>query len=829
MKAVPFALRSFLRDLRAGELSILLASVVVAVTAMTAVGFFTDRVGAAMKAQASEVLAADLVIRSPSVIQDDFLDRAEARGLRTAELLSFPTAVLAGEQSALASVDAVSEGYPLRGEVLVSSTLFGRTAPAGGIPARGEAWAEPGLLARLGADVGVTIRLGEVSLRITRSLAFKPDQNIGFVNLAPGLLMNLADIPASGVIKPGSRVTWHQMYAGEERAVTDFRAELAPLLDRDQALRGREDAGEQITAAIDRAQRFLSLASLITVILAAVAAAMAARRYAGRHLDSIALLKTLGATQRAVSGVMLAELVVIIVVSTAIGLAAGWLAQYGLAALARDFIGFELPGVGGRPFLLGIVTALTVVIGFAMPHLLLLSATPPIRVLRRDLPPPRLGTGVAYGSAVLALFVMITVIVRDLLLVGLIAAGLAATALLATGLGLLLVRSLARFRGAAGVAWRYGLANVARRRGESVVQIVAFGLSLMVLLLLGVVRADLLEAWQLSIPEDAPNQFMINIEPGQMPELNRFFADELGREPHALPLIRGRIVRVGEVPADEYDFPSPRGASFVQREANVTWAARLPDSNEVVAGRWWDENHRGAPELSLTDEVAEQMGVGLGDRLSFSVGGEEIEATVTSLRRVDWDSFQPNFFLILSPGVVEDLPQTWLASIYIPQDRLPLLAELVREFPGVTVLDLDIVLAQVRSVIERASLAVQYVFLFTLLAGVVVMLAAIQLTRDERRFESAILHTLGAARRKILQGVATEFLTLGGLAGLLAAVGAGAAGWALAHYAFELEYRADPWILPLGLAAGALIVGVTGTFATRRAVSEPPVAVLREG
>lgn len=828
MKILGFALRAFRRDLRAGELSILLAAIIVAVTAMTAVGFFTDRVGGAMKDQASQVLAADLVLRSAGPISPGYLEDAKDLGLETAETLAFPTVVVSGEQTALAAIDAVSDTYPLRGQLTVADTLFGNGRPATGVPARGEAWAEPGLLGRLGLEVGASVSVGERSLRITRVLQYKPDQNIGFVNLAPGLMVNLEDVPSFGVVKPGSRVTYNQMYAGGDARIAEFREQLVPRLRPDESLRGREDAGDQINSAIDRAQRFLTLASLVTVILAAVAAAMAARRYALRHLDNVALLKTLGATQAFVIAVTVTELAFVIVLTSLVGVLLGYGAQYGLAVIAAEFVGFVLPPASGQPFLLGVLTAATVVVGFALPHLLSVGTTPPLRVLRKDLPPPRLSAAATYGVALAAIGALVLVIVRDPLLLGLIAGGVVGTAAVAFGLGWLLVRALSRFRGAAGIAWRYGLANIARRGGESVVQVVAFGLSLMVLLLLGVVRNDILKTWEQTLPANAPNQFMINIEPDQLPGLKAFFREEVGQEPVSLPLIRGRLTAVNGTPVKEVKVANAQGAAFLQREANLTWTGALPASNVVTAGEWWGADYAGPLQLSLDAELATNLGVKLGDSLTFNVAGEDIDAPITSLRTIEWDSFQPNFYVVLSPGVSADLPQTYLASAYVPRDRVEMLSRLVRQFPGVTVLDLEVILSQVRSVIDKASMAVQYVFLFTLLAGVVVLLAAIQLTRDERRFESAILHTLGAARRKILQGVAVEFVTLGSLAGMLAAVGATLLGWGLATYAFKLDYTVSALLWPLGLATGALIVGITGTLATRKAVNEPPVAVLRD-
>jgi putative ABC transport system permease protein len=828
LKVPVFAWRAFLRDLRAGELSVLLVAIVLAVTAMTAVGFFTDRVGASMKEQASQVLAADLVLRSAAPLPAVFQAEARELGLATAETLAFPTVVLVGEETALAAIDAVSEGYPLRGQLTIADTLFGDGRPAAGIPARGEAWAEPGLLGRLDIDVGATLTIGNLALRVTQVLQYKPDQNIGFVNLAPGLMVNLADVPAMSVVKPGSRVTWHQMYAGSDAQIDEFRTRVEPRLRPDTSIRGREDAGEQINAAIDRAQRFLTLASLVTVILAAVAAAMAARRYALRHLDNIALLKTLGASQRFVVAVTMGELVLVIIATSLLGVLLGYGAQYGLAVIAAELVGFVLPPASGQPFLLGILTAATVVIGFALPHLLRLGSTPPQRVLRKDLPAPRLSALATWGTALAAIAALVFVIVRDALLVGLIAGGLVGMALLTGAIGWLLVRALGRFRGAAGIAWRYGLANIARRGPESIVQIVAFGLSLMVLLLLGVVRNDILATWEETLPETAPNHFMINIEPDQLPGLRTFFREQIGRDVTALPLIRGRLASINGQSAAGFKTAGAQGAAFLQRESNLTWTDVLSASNTVTEGTWWGPDYAGPPQVSLDAKLAASLGIGIGDLLRFNVAGEDIEAPVTSLRSVEWDSFQPNFFVVLSPGLAAELPQTYLASVHVPRDRVKVLGQLVREFPGVTVIDLEVILVQVRSVIDRAALAVQYVFVFTLLAGLVVLLAAIQITRDERRFESAILHTLGAARRKILQGVAVEFLTLGSLSGMLAAFGATALGWALANYAFKLEYGVSPLLWPLGLMAGALIVGVAGTLATRRAVSEPPVSVLRD-
>lgn len=834
MNSWSFAIKSLLRDLRAGELSVLLTAIVVAVAAMTAVGFFTDRVGRAIKMQAGAVLAADVVVSSPAPIEPSFIDDATAAGLETAESMSFLTMVLPSdednESNALTMITAVTEGYPLRGELLVTDVMFGETRPATDVPAPGTGWAEPSLLGRMNLKVGDRVIVGDRELMIARVLEYQPNQMTGgMTQLAPGIMVNFADVPSFNVIRPGSRATYRELFAGAEEPMQAFRVRVEENKYDGLRVRGLEDAGEQINAAIDRAQRFLTLASLVTVILAAVATAMAARRYALRHLDTIALLKSVGATQSFVQNSTLSQLACVIVGTAIFGSLIGFFAQAALVGLTSDVLNISLPPASFKAGVLGLITAATITIGFALPHLLQLKTIAPIRVLRRDLPPPQLSSGVTYGIAIGALLVMIWSIVRDLTLVGYIAGGLGAVALLSVAGGWILVRSLTRFRGAAGVAWRYGLANISRRGRESIVQIVAFALSLMVLLLLTVVRNDILEEWQATLPDDAPNYFLINIDPEQWPGIQQFFGEELDATPEYLPFIRGKIVRINGQSVDDFELVDERGRRFVRQETNLTWGAELSDTNTITAGKWWGEDYSGAIQVSLSADVFKALGLSIGDTLGFDIGGEQFDAPVTSARSIEWDSMRPNFYVMLSPGLAEQLPQTIIASVHVPPDRRLVLNSFVRAYPGVTVFDLEVILGQVRMVIDRASMSVQYVFLFTLLAGIIVLLAAVQATRDERRFESALLQTLGTQRSKILQGIAVEFTALGSLAGILAALGATAVGFVIAEQVFKLDYTIDPLLWFVGLIVGSVVVGVTGTLATRKAVNEPPVIVLRDG
>jgi putative ABC transport system permease protein len=738
--------------------------------------------------------------------------------------------VLSSEDNLLTQVRAVSDNYPLRGELLISDKMFGTTSVATGVPEPGTGWAEPGLFGRLGVEVGDVLTVGKKNIRVTQVLEYQPNPpSGGMTGLVPGLLVNIEDVPAFDVIKPGSRVTYRELFAGGHDQIASLRMDIEVMVGNGARVRGIEDAGEQINAAIDRAQSFLNLASLVTVILAAVATAMASRRYALKHLDTVALMKSIGATQDFVQRITLFQLALVIIVTAVVGSILGYLAQGVLVVLAADFINVSLPAASVNSAALGLITAAMITVGFALPHLLQLKDTAPIRVLRHDLPPPPLRVGMTYGVAIIALILMIYSIVGDLTLVGFITGGLAAVSLVAVFSGWVLIRSFTQFRGAAGVAWRYGLANISRRGTESIVQLVAFALSLMVLLLLTLVRNDLLSEWRQTVPESAPNYFLINIEPEKWPAISEFFEENVGAQPDHLPFIRGRITHVKGTPVDEIVFPDVRGEGFVRQETNLTWRAELPPSNKGQAGQWWGADYDGEIQVSLETGIARSLGLTIGDSISFNIGGETVEAPVTSFRFIEWDSMSPNFYVMLSPGLVRELPQTYIASVFVPPKQRALLNQFVRTFPGVTVFDLEVVLGQVRMVIDRASMAVQYVFLFTLLAGIVVLLAAIQATGDERRFESAILHTLGARRSKILQGIAVEFTALGALAGALAAFGATAVGYLLAKQVFDLDYTVSPSLWLVGLLVGSAVVGLTGTLATRKAVNEPPIVVLRDG
>ena len=828
MQILRFALRNLWRDLKSGELSVLLLALSVAVLSLTAVGFFTSRISQGVRAQAAEVLAADLRLEAPNPLPSKYFSEAKKRGLKAAQVLSFPTAIFNGDVSQLSALNAVTPDYPLRGRMRIADTPFGAARATDRIPKVGEVWIDARIIAQLKVSLGDSLRIGAGSFRVTEVLDYRPDQGTGFVNLAPAALLNYDDIAATQLIQPGSRVTYAALFAGPPDAVNQFREYLNTHKAGGERLREVDESSRQLNSAIDRASRFLNLASLASVLLAAVAVAMGARRYAARHIDTVALMKCMGASQGFVLSISLIELTLLAVSAVAAGASLGYLAQSGLAWLLRDLIRTELPPASLAPLPIALVTVMAMLIGFALPPLLQLKNTPPGRVLRKAVAAPPLRFGLSYVFALAALFAILWSLVRDTELVASLFVGVLGVGAVLTAAGYGLVRLTGRLRGGVGVAWRYGLANVSRRGGGSVVQIVAFGLGLMVLLLLAVVRGDLLADWRRSLPNDVPNNFLINIRPDERRSLEEFLqAHDLG-QPQMYPMVRARITAINAVPAESIKLKAENGRGFLEREQNLTWAATLMDDNELIAGRWWEPDEFGKPLVSISSEYQEALGLKLGDTLAFDVAGEPLNATVASIRKIRWDSFRPNFFLVFPPKLLDGAAGTYMTSIFLTEKQRPALVGLVRQFPTVSVIDVDAILKQIRDIMDRASLAVQYVFLFTLAAGVVVLLAAVQSTRDERRYESAMLRTLGASRGTVLQGVAAEFSALGFLSGTLAAFGATGVGWILARRLFSLQFAIDPWVWVLGLVCGTILVGVSGTLATRRVVNTPPIVTLRD-
>jgi putative ABC transport system permease protein len=683
------------------------------------------------------------------------------------------------------------------------------------------------LLARVGADVGDTLDIGELQLKVSAVLTYRPDQSIGFASLAPTVIMNIADIGASGLIGEGSRVRYALLVAGDETDVAGFNEAIQDILPDEIRVRSQEESSERAYNAADRAQQFLSLTAVISLLLSAVAVAMSARRFATRRMDTVALMKSLGATQGFVITVSLVQLVLLGALGVITGSVVGFAAEEIIASILSDLLAGELPDTGLRPVILASGSALVLMMGFALPSMIQLRNTPPLRILRHDEMPPSPSRLLVGGLSLMAVAALLYRSVGDPRMLVILIGGIVviAGALYLVGRGLVAI--IGRARSGVGVAWRYGLANVARRGRDSAVQVVAFGLGITVLLLLTLVRTDLLEGWRQTLDENAPNHFLINIQPHEVEPVGEIFVANSVEVPVFTPLVRARMTTINGESVKDRTYPNEDGKWLANREANLSWSAEMSSSNELLQGQWWPADYAGPPLVSIEEEAATNAGLGIGDKLTFFVAGREIDAEIASVRKINWDSFQPNFFLVLSPGALDNMPTTYISSMRISEEKQPMLIELMRKHPSISVIDLGAILQQVRGIIEKASLAVQAVFVFTLAAGIAVLFAAVQSTIDERRFESAMLRALGARRRVVFAGVMAEFAALGAAAGFLASAGASILAAVVAVQLFELPYQFNPLIWIAGVGAGIFVVCISGFFAARGAVNAAPVDVLR--
>ncbi len=825
-RAWRIGLRLLRQDWKSGELYLLGAALMLTVAAITAVGFFTDRIERAMQRQGGELIAADLVLDSSAPIPDRFAQQAHKVGLTTARTLEFPSIVMGTSEPQLVQVKAVGPNYPLRGALRVRSDLQTPERTVVGGPPRGEMWVEPRLLYLLQSKVGDSLGLGSERFRIAGVIAYEPDRGGNLIQLAPRVMINMQDVAATGLVTPASRVHHRLLAAGDMTAVDRFkRIAMRSASPNTRTIDARE-ARPQFASAVDRASRFLQLATLATVLVAGAAIALASRRLVGRQTNAVAVMRCLGAHRGLLTRIFLVRLLLFGLAASLLGCVLGYLAQAALVAILSEWFGSQLPAPTVRPLALGIGTGLITLVGFALPPLLQLARVPPLRALRSDVGRPRLSAAVAFASAAAALALLIFWQAADAELAWKLLAGVGVALLTLSGAVALLVRATAALAGRSRGIWRLGLAALARRPAGAHLQITGFGLGILALLLLAVVRVDLLRTWQDSLPAEAPNRFLINIQPQEVQPLRAFFREHGIESSGVFPMIRGRLIGVNDKKVDPDSYTDPRAQRLAAREFNLSWSDRPQSDNRIVAGRWWNEP--GAPpQFSVEEGLAQTLGLKLGDLLTFWVSGHEVQAHVTSLRKVQWDSFNVNFFVTAPRSLLQGEAATYVTSFYLPPEKESLVPELVRAFPSVTLLDVDALMTQVRRIVDRGVLAVEYVFLFTLAAGILVMYAGIQASLEERRSEHGILRTLGARRRQLLRSLAVEFTGAGLLAGLLASIFAELIGFILARQLFGLELHFNPWLWLGGVTASALAIGLAGTLATYPSLIRPPLQSLR--
>lgn len=819
------ATRMLARDWRGGELGVLVASLVLAVAVVSGISAFTTRLQAALEQESHRFLAADRVVRSGFDMPVDWLKEADIRGLSQARTLTFPSMVFAGEDNmVLASVKAVSDAYPLRGELTYSEQPFGSVLPGTRGPAPGQVWLDSRLFALLDVAIGDTVAVGDADFVVVAAARTEPDQSASFMGYGPRVLMHYDDIPATGVVQPGSRVEFRQLYAGSDAELDDFVAWLDSRLGDNQNLLDVNQGQPGIGSALARAESFLLLAGSLGVVLAGVAIALAARRFSERHNDYVAIMKSLGATSGSVNRLYGSSLLLLGIVATTLGCAAGWGMQFAFFELFAEQMPVQPGPSGVRPYVIGSATALTCLLCFAWPPLRRLGLASPLRVLRRDMPTEARRTVGDYFIGLTAVTLLMWAYNQNWKLTFAVLAGLAITVVLGLGLALTLLRGGRLVGMSAGSIWRLALAGLQRRGTANALQVVIFAMAIMLLLVLLLVRTSLIDEWQTQLAPDTPNHFMLNIAPEEVQGVDQMLRAQSIASEALYPMIRVRLMSVNDEALERTD---DRSQPRRQRESNITWSDTLPAGNELVAGDWWAPDSAESV-VSVEAEYAERLGVTVGDKLGFLIGSEPLEATITSIRTLDWQSFKPNFWLVFPPRALASYPATFMTSFHLGEGDKAFLNTFIRSFPTVTVVEMDVVIEQVRSIVEQVSAAIELVLAVIIGAGSLVLVAGVQASVDARMHESTILRALGARRSLILGGLFIEFAALGLFAGLLATVAAEISVYILQTWVMDMSYAPSPWVWPVGVGAGMALIAGLGVYSCRRVVSSPPVALLRE-
>ena len=827
MRHIIFALRALRRDFNAGELRVLALALVVAVASVTAVGFFTDRIGRAMVRQAADVLAADIRARAGTPLPEAIAEEAQRRNLQTARTIQFPSVALTEEEdSHLVAVKAVSPGYPLRGALTLDWLQPSEQDAMLSVPTPGSVWVDQQLRSALQLEQGQILSLGAKQFTVDRIISFEPDRGQNVFEMAPRVMLNIDDLPGAQLLGEGSRARFALLMAGEPAATASMQNWIEDNHALDANVQSVKDGSPQVRRALERADTFLGLAAVVTVLLASAAIALAVRQFALRQADASAVMRTLGSSRRDVTLWLTLRLMMVALSASLVGIAIGWLAQIILAELLKDWFKLALPQAGLKAPLIGLATAFVTLAGFGLLPVIRAGRIPVMRVLQRDYRGLSSSAWLVILCGLLAAIIVVYLQSGSVKLTAIVVGGVIVMLSLFALFGRLIIRLV---RSVAGRRWRLSVAGLQRRAGSSVVQLSAFALGIMALLLISIVRVDVLQAWEQDLPESAPNVFAVNIQPPQVEPLRERLTAEGIELSGIYPMVRARLVAHNADSLLENSDADEHQRRHARREYNLTWSDRLPAANELVEGQWWSSEQSAEPLLSIEAEWAEHMGFKIGDELTFKAAGQEVTGTVHNFRVVDWESFQVNFFVVGNQALLGQLPATYVTSFHLQEDFGTATSRWVREFPGVVTLDVGAIVKRVKALMDRAALAVEYVFMFTLAAGIVVLLAAVQSSQGERIRESALLRALGASHSQIRSAVVTEFAILGAISGFLAAFFATIVAWALSRFVLELPFHFNYLLWVSGILAGIIGISIAGYLATRRVLHVPPLIALREG
>ena len=820
------AWRLLQRDWNAGELKILLLALIIAVASMTSIGMFIQRIDRAMTDQTGQFLGADLVLRSSVIIDNDIIDYAKHSGLKTTSSISFSSVIVANEEFQLTHVKAVDNNYPLLGNIKISTTLYGEEQTVSYGPASGEVWLAPRLFNLVNISINDTIELGEAKFTVSGVLKHDPGQTGSFMSIAPRLLMNIKDVDKTAIIQAGSRVNYLAGFAGkiEDRKILENW--LKPQLNTSQSLIGGTEGSQAINSAMSKAEQYLALSAMLSVMLSGIAIAMTANHYAKRHFDQSALMRCMGATQKTIMQIFTFQLIILGIAGSLAGCVAGYLTQEGLVILLKNFLTPDLPAPGFYPFIVGFISGFITLAGFSLPALLRLKSVPPLRVLRRDINPMPVSSLLIYFFALSSIIILMWWQSGQLKLTLLVVTGVVLSMLILLVLTFILMHLSRIFTPLLSGPWKIGLKQIIRHKKENQLQMLAFGLSLMVLMTIYLLRTDLISRWENQLPDDAPNHFVVNIQQYEVSGVKTFFDKHNVATEGLYPMVRGRISMINNRPVSEVFPDKSKLDPSLKRELNLSWSKSLQNNNRIIDGNWWSDHDIGKAYISIENSLATRLMVSTGDSLTFSIADQDITAIIKSTRSVQWDSFQPNFFILFPDNVINDYPVSYISSFYIPKSKKNILNELVSTYPTLTVLEIDEIMNQVKSIMQQVTTAVEYVMLFVLLAGSMVLIASMQSGMNERIHSNSIMRILGANSSFISRSQISEFSLLGLFSGILAVSGAEAITFILYKYAFNLAFEIHYWLWLAGPAISIVLILLISQLYMHKTTQQSPVKAL---
>ena len=826
------ALRLLWRNWRSGEVKLLAAALMLAVAVVSGIAIFTDRLERTLVQESNMLLGADLIVRGSQPHNPDWSALAAEDGIEQTTAVLFSSMVYAGDHMHLASVKAVTDGYPLRGQLDISTIPFASQAKdiqtAEGVPAPGEVWVDSRLLPLLHIELGDSLAVGEYELVVTQVIIREPDSASPFSFMGARVLMNMADLERTQVVQPGSRVQYQWLFAANNNALDSFAEWLEPQLSKHERLVDVESGQRGLGRTLETGRSFLLLAAVIGVLLAGVAIALAARQFSSRHVDQVALMKSFGVSAQRIRQLYFVQLLLLAVVASMAGLLVGELIQRIVAASLQQVYQIALGTASIYPYVISFATGLICLIFFALPSLWFLPGVPPLKILRRELGVNTLHLWIQVALAFSAILLLIILFSQDFALALSVIGALSGVLVITAGMALGLLKLSRHIATNTGSIWRLALANLQRRREQTLVQIVVFATAIMLLLTLTIVRTSLIDEWQLQLPEDAPNHFLVNIPPHDVEAVQQMLDEKQLEREQLYPMVRGRLTAINGTEPTE----AQRSANGVfNREANLTWTDTLAGDNEIVAGQWWDKwqsSAEGLPGVSVEIELAEEAGLSIGDRLTFSLGGLILEAQIASFRSLDWRSMKPNFFFIFEPGALDNYSPTYITSLYLPLEQKSFINDLLRRYPTMLVIELDRIIDQIRTIVTQVSNGVLLVLWLTLVGGCLVLIAAVTSSIDSRKQESGLLRALGSPRRLMIGSVWAEFSVLGLLSGIIAVIGAEILLISLQYWVLETPIRPHYIFWLVGPLAGGLFVGSLGALSCRSVVNTPPAVVLRE-